>query len=490
MNRKQLLAALRAAGYSGDATLDAIKQWVSAENIDIVSGGKSVDLDKAWNTKAVIITPTAGEEIEIREPEDASDAEIEGNADDMEDEEDMAKSAKPAVRKSVQRPSLKVDADAFSRKSPERFHIPNPDARLYEKKVKTGKAAFGSADEAEQFGAWFRAGVLGKGTARDKDICRKSQVTFENSRGGALVPEQFEASLILLQEQFGVAPQIARTIDVTSGQPIIIPRLTSGLSVYGPEEGGTSAITASDSSFDNVELTYKDRYTLTRISRRLMDASALDIADITAQQIAQAFAYDMDNAYFNGDGTSTYFGITGVREALKGLDNTIANIAGLQVASGNLFSEFTLDDFDNMMGLLPVYPTVTQPRLVMHSKVWHGVLKNLINAAGGSTKLELTNGTTFGYEGVEVQLAQVMPKADANSQVAVLYGYFDMGSIVSRVRGGMEIAVDESRYFDTDQVAIRGKHTLAINVHDVGNASAVAASREAGPIVGLISAAS
>jgi HK97 family phage major capsid protein len=43
--------------------------------------------------------------------------------------------------------------------------------------------------------------------------------------------------------------------------------------------------------------------------------------------------------------------------------------------------------------------------------------------------------------------------------------------------------------FENNLISIRGTERFDINVHDVGNASATASQREAGPIVGLITAA-
>jgi hypothetical protein len=44
--------------------------------------------------------------------------------------------------------------------------------------------------------------------------------------------------------------------------------------------------------------------------------------------------------------------------------------------------------------------------------------------------------------------------------------------------------------FEEDLMAIKGTERFDINVHDVGNASSSAGARKAGPIVGLITAAS
>lgn len=489
MNRKKLMAVLKSAGYAGEATLDAIQTWLAAENIEIRDAdGKAVDVAKAFNAKAVIITPTEGEQIEIREPEDAGDAEIEQDAME-EEEEGEAKSARNPARKSVDRPTLKVDADNFRSKTPASFAIGNADVSAYKRAIQKGTAVFDDPDKAMAFGAFVREAVFRVGKNSDRDILRKSQLQFENSRGGALVPEIFEPDLIYLFEQFGVSAELADTRTTSSNAPIVFPRNTGGPTVYGLNGEGSSNITESNVTYDNVEMVFKSRYTLIPIPNNLLDASAINIADDIARSITRAFAEEMDDAYFNGDGTSAFFGVTGVREKLTGLSGTVANIAGLQVASGNEFVDITLEDIDNMLGRLPTYADAGT-RLVMHKRLWHGTLANLIKAAGGTPKSELNGRTVPSYEGYPVVFAQKMPKTDANSQVAILAGDFAMGSKIARVRGGIELATSEHSAFGADRLQIRGKHTVAINVHDVGNASATASEREAGPIVGLISAAS
>jgi hypothetical protein len=52
-----------------------------------------------------------------------------------------------------------------------------------------------------------------------------------------------------------------------------------------------------------------------------------------------------------------------------------------------------------------------------------------------------------------------------------------------------DATIDSVNMFETAQVAVRGIERFDINVHDVGNATATAADKSPGPIVGLITAA-
>jgi HK97 family phage major capsid protein len=96
---------------------------------------------------------------------------------------------------------------------------------------------------------------------------------------------------------------------------------------------------------------------------------------------------------------------------------------------------------------------------------------------------------TFRFLGYPVQFAQVLPKAEANSQVCALLGDLALASKFGD-RRQTTVFLDPYSKTATDQLQIRGTQRIDINVHDVGNASATASARQAGPVVGLITAAS
>ena len=222
----------------------------------------------------------------------------------------------------------------------------------------------------------------------------------------------------------------------------------------------------------------------------MMNDSALSIADITARSFSREAARKIDDAGFNGDGSLTYGGFQGVRTAFKGLSGTIANIAGLVVASGNTFDEYAPTDFMQVTGRLPEYADTGAACWVCHKQRYWSIIERLGRAVGGVTYHEFTGAPTYMLAGYPVKFSQVMPRADANSQVDFLFGDFSLGCKYGEVRNSMALDTSDQRYFDQDQVAIRYRQRVAVLVHDVGNASATASSRVPGPIVGLISAAS
>jgi HK97 family phage major capsid protein len=363
--------------------------------------------------------------------------------------------------------------------------------------------SFTGADAIEKafaFGQWFLA-TCG-GNARSQRYCKehglpltrvveKNQVEGINSAGGYLVPDIFENDLIDLREKYGVFRPLAKRRPMTSDTSSR-PRRRGGLTTYYIGEGAT--ITESDKQWDRVKVTAKKLATLTKISSEINEDSTVDLGDDLAKEIAYAFALAEDDAGFNGDGTSTYGGITGIRTALTNLSNTIANIAGLRVATGTgygaSYASIVLRDFNAVMGLLPQYADTENCGWICHKSFFNNIMQGLEFAGGGNTELNIAKGNRDKmFLGYPVHVAQKMPSVSAVNQVACLFG--DIGLAVDfGDRRETTIAMSEHLNFAEDEIAIRGTERYDINVHDVGNASATASLRVPGPVVGLITASS
>ena len=346
-----------------------------------------------------------------------------------------------------------------------------------------GTVAGKSADErAYRFGKWFKGVVVGDQASKQwcdqNGIQTKALSEGTNYLGGYLVPPEFSTDIIDLRETYGVARQVARVVPMSS-DTLPIPRRTGGLTAYFVGEAST--ITDSNKTWDQVNLVAKKLAALTLWSSELNEDAMISIGDDLAGEIAYAFSQKEDECYFNGDGTSTYGGITGVRSKLRNVDSTIANIKGLQVATGNAYSEIVLGDFHGVMGRLPLYAR-NGAVWIMSATFFDTVPHKLQVAAGGNTVVDIANGGVQRFLGYPVVLSQVMPTNEANSQICALLGNFRLGSTFGD-RRLLSLALSSEYKFAEDQLAIRGTESFDINVHDVGSTST------AGPIVGLITAA-
>lgn len=354
-------------------------------------------------------------------------------------------------------------------------------------------------ERAYRIGQWFLAT---RGVGASRRFCRDHGVELigwnaetnqeirlhqedVNYQGGYLVPEELDDAMIDLKEQYGLARRLFRRSTMRSDTKSR-SRRAGGLTAYFVGEG--SAGTESTMSWDRVNLVAKKLMILTRITNELNEDAAVEIADILVQEAGYAFAEKEDDCAFNGDGTSTYGRIVGVRQKLKDVDSTIGNIKGLTVAAGNTFAEFTLANFNTVVGTLPMYADTPRAVWVMHKVLW-AIAEKLMHAAGGNTVENYAGKPRRSFMGYPVEISQKMPKTDANSQVAALLGDFSLAADFGD-RQQTSIATSESAtinsesVFETDELGLRATERIDVNVHDVGNTT------DAGPVVGLISAAS
>lgn len=462
------------------------------------------------------------EEDELIEGEENEDEEILEEEEMMEDEEgeeneDEAGEETPEARAAAQvvgfarsigmqavgqRYTLttrKPSIEGFKKFALKKSSTPIPVSRSTEPQIQFSSRivrsqSFKNTLTAYKFAQWFRATG---GDRKAIQFCRqhgvmlRAQTEGTDSKGGFLVPVEFLPELIVLQEQFGVAPRYARIIPM-SAESIEVPKLTEGFEFTATSE--LQNANESDLDFDQVKLTAKDFSGYTEISSNLSDDAAIVLADALAAQIARAAALKKDQAFFNGDGTSTYNGILGVRARLRNpeLANTLPTIshcASLVVASGNAWDEFAQDDFLKLIGRLPEYAEA-DARFYCSKTFYSQVMERIMLESGGVPASEVAEGRRIlRFLGYEVVITQVLPKAAANSAIPCIFGALNLGAAIGD-RQDLAIATDYSYAFRKRAIAVRADMRFDVNVYAPGNVNSDEALQEPGPILGLISAAS
>lgn len=353
-----------------------------------------------------------------------------------------------------------------------------------------------SADErAYRMGMWALASVSKQLPNRFSfpnaekyvnDYIAKLHSEGTNTAGGYAVPEEFGTDLIDLREQYGVVRRIFKMRPMSSDTRTD-PRRATGLTAYFVGEG--DAATESTKSWDQVRLTAKDLVVLSRYTSQLSEDAVINIGDDLASEISYAFANKEDDCGLNGDGTSTYGGIVGVRQRLEDV-NGVDDGGGIVLGAGNAYSELTLANFHSVVGRLPQYADSQNAVWVVHRTFYYDVMQKLELASGGTTASEIASGDRRPrplFLGYPVEISQIMPSAAANSQVCALLGDFTKAASFGD-RGGESISFSEhasvggQSVFERNEIAIRGCERFDINVHDIGDAT------NAGPVVGLITA--
>ncbi len=325
-----------------------------------------------------------------------------------------------------------------------------------------------TTEEAKQFGEIILQ-VMGK----------KAMGEGVQSEGGILVPEELASWIIQKIGQYGKFRSDALLVQIGSDRRNV-PKVEADLTVYAPGEG--EEITKSDMTFSSVGLTAVKLCCLCAASSELEEDTMVGLGEIIGVSITRSTAKKEDLIGFMGDGTSTYYGMTGIVGALRAVDETIGNIKGLVVAAGNAYSEITLANFREVVGILPEDFDDTA-KWYMSKKFYYNVVYPLAETAGVANIFEILSDRKIKFLlGYPVEFVSCMPSTEANSQICALLGDLQMGAYLGERR---QLTIDRSAevYFANDQIGFRGTERIAVNVFGVGDTT------EPGPIVGLITAA-
>ena len=309
---------------------------------------------------------------------------------------------------------------------------------------------------------------------RDHGIELRVQTESINSDGGFLVPDEMEQAIIDLREEYGMFRANAMIMPMSSDH-MVIPRRSGGVTAYFV--GETDATTESDMSWNQVELTAKELGALTRMSASVSEDSIISVADLLTRDMAWAFAKKEDECGLDGDGTSTYGGMVGIRTKFVDGNHTAGQDEGSSPYTA--WSHGTLSD--EIVGLMSLLPTYALPRAKWYISPAGkaGLLDAIALAAGGNTTQQIADGARPKFAGYPVVVSAAMPSAPTNGTVAFLFGDLSLSTTFGN-RRGITIAKSSERYFEYRQIAIQATERFCIVNHDIGDTS------DAGPIVASI----
>jgi HK97 family phage major capsid protein len=368
-------------------------------------------------------------------------------------------------------------ANSDEEDKPQRFSIANSARKAYAAKIKNmgvGKgdkqAKFADADTAEVCAAGIRLAMCGTKAypqrANDLEIMQKAQVEFDNTLGGYLVPEEFVAQLLYLTEPYGVARRVANVRRMTENLQRL-PRKTGIPTMAWVSEAQST--TVQNANFDQVEMAARELQLIMSASNPLLSDAAINVADEIATTVREAYDIALDSAYFLGDGTSTYGGFTGLKNALP---------SSAYITASGAWTSYTTADFHKALGSLE---NVNSGRIgmVMSRQAYFQICQRLDKAASQFKDLITGTGADGSFLGYPVFFSQVLPTATASSAKTVYIGDFVGGSMIGE-RQDLTIASSEHTLFTTNSTAWRANARASVNIHGDGRGSTY------GPIVCLV----
>jgi HK97 family phage major capsid protein len=333
---------------------------------------------------------------------------------------------------------------------------------------------------AERVGNWFKA-LVGQDSAKAWCIengvgLTKAATESMNSTGGFLAPQDFDAAIISVRETFGAYRQGAENRPTRSdGQ--VRPRRIGGLTANFVPEG--TAIPESSFQLDAVESAQKKLATLGRASSELFEDSASDLGEFLTE-IGYAFAAKEDDCGFNGDGTSTYVGISGLATKLVGLKSS--------VAAASTHKTFLTIDTTDIANLMAGVLATAIPGAAWYTSAtgYAQTICRLAAVSGGLTATMRPDGTiAANYLGFPVRFSGKLPdvSTDLSGKAMLFFGNLAMSSVLVERQQQTIIAISHDRALDADQVLVRGVQRCDIINHTVGDANT------RGPIAMLVGTA-
>ena len=245
--------------------------------------------------------------------------------------------------------------------------------------------------------------------------------------GGYAVDSELSAEIRHLVTQYGVARQEMNT-QTLSKNSYKANDLATDVSVFWTDEA--SQINSTQIVLGQGTLELKKLASIVAVTSELLSDEEIDLFSFIGGRIAEAFAEAEDEAFFNGDGTSTYGSFTGLLEA--------GDVNSVTLASGDTgFSSVSAEKLLDMQDSTP-QGAQKNAKYFMHRSVFNLIrkLRSDSVSAGDSAGLFLYQAPGAGEPimlwNKPVVLVEVMPTtSDTASDTAfVIYGDLRRGCIL------------------------------------------------------------
>lgn len=334
-------------------------------------------------------------------------------------------------------------------------------------------------------------GIFEKATryAVEHGLITRALSEGNNAKGGYLVPDEISNDIIDLMLKYGIARRDTNVVQMKSDS-LYVPRFVSGPEVFFVNE--SQEITESDLVLDQVGVFAKKLAALVVWSSELDEDAVIDIGNMVADKAARAFAKREDECLFLGTGSAYYGGMIGLGPALTALGaGTIGNVAGVQVGTGNTYAELVKADFVGVMARQANFEGSSPDRMKWYMSMgfYYNVVLNMMLALSGNSRTDYETEVRPRFLGYPVEFINVLPTIEGNSQYVAFFG--DMKATVTMgVRRGFTFNESTEMRFKYDDIVGKATERFGLTVHSIGNSSATAADRLAGPMTALITAAS
>jgi HK97 family phage major capsid protein len=276
--------------------------------------------------------------------------------------------------------------------------------------------------------------VINGSETKEFAAVKKEMTTASGTPYAGYITDEFlSAEIRHLQVEYGVAAREFTTVSFMQSA-YKANNLATDVSVFWVDEAGSISSTQAVLGQETLEL--KKLAAIITLTRELLQEQEIDFVSFLGSRVAEGFAKAEDEAFFKGDGTSTYGSFTGL------LEN--ANVNEVTMGSGDTaFTDITAETFIDMIDATP-QGALANSKFYMHRSILNLVRKlreDAVSAGDGKggfiyqMPADGRQGNIWGYPVVEVE---AMP-TKLNSAAAtsfVLFGDLRKATIRG-IRGGI-----------------------------------------------------
>lgn len=279
--------------------------------------------------------------------------------------------------------------------------------------------------------------LLGGNDTKEFEAARKEMTTDESGTpfAGYITDSFLSAEIRHLMTEYGVSAREMTTVSFMQTS-YRANNLVTDVSVAWVDEAGSIGSTQVVLGQKTLEL--KKLAAIVTLTRELLQEGEIDFVSFIGARVAEGFAQAEDEAFFIGDGSSTYGGFTGMLIA------TDVNEVNMSVGN-TAFSDISAEDFIDMIDATP-QGALANSKFYMHRSVLNLVrkLRESAVSAGDNQGAFIYQMPSQGREGniwgVPVVEVEAMPaKTDTAIDTSfVLFG--DMRKTTIRgIRGGITV---------------------------------------------------
>ena len=292
-----------------------------------------------------------------------------------------------------------------------------------------------------------------------------------NATGGALVPDE-TAPFILAYRDRAVFRQNASVYPMASDS-LTVTRRVGGVSTAFV--GENQQLVESNAVFDAVSFMAKKLAGFGKFSTELAEDSATNVVNYFLQDVGSALGLREDDCGFNGDGTSTYAGMTGITVRIA--DGT--HSAG-PVTAASTHKTFALLDATDLQNLMAALPDRFWPNAKFYISAYGAAsFFARLGAAGGGFQVSgVGPARTMSYGGVEIITTPKLPgSGDQSTKAMILFGDLSSAAALGS-RRELTLMVSDQKYLEFDELAYRCTERFDCVTHNLGdgtNAGAIVA---------------